>query len=280
MESNLEKINRFSRKELTEEEVYIFPVILCDNDIDRDGEKFTVSALKKLAGLYIGKTGIFSHDPKGENQTARIFDTSVVTDPTRKTADGEVYTCLKANAYMVRTSSNADLIREIDGGIKKEVSVGCAISKQTCSICGRDVRKGPCSHKLGRYYNGRQCYHILDEPTDAFEWSFVAVPAQKGAGVTKKCRADFERHDSGRSIAEELTEELRRDILRLSFLEGDGIPVAMLKEAVMKMDAEELLRMKKAMGNTPSKKSSELESALKKGIGDDRELKNQSFRIA
>lgn len=280
MESNLEKINRFSRKELTEEEVYIFPVILCDNEIDRDGEKFTVSALKKLAGLYIGKTGIFSHDPKGENQTARIFDTSVVTDPTRKTADGEVYTCLKANAYMVRTSSNADLIREIDGGIKKEVSVGCAISKQTCSICGRDVRKGSCSHKLGRYYNGRQCYHILDEPTDAFEWSFVAVPAQKGAGVTKKCRADFERYDSGRSIAEELTEELRRDILRLSFLEGDGIPVAMLKEAVMKMDAEELLRMKKAMGNTSSKKSSELESALKKGAGDDRELKNQSFRIA
>ena len=64
-ENRMEKINRFTRKELTEDDVYCFSVILCDNEIDRDCEKFSVEALKELAGLFIGKTGIFNHDPKG-----------------------------------------------------------------------------------------------------------------------------------------------------------------------------------------------------------------------
>ena len=35
----LQLLNQFTRRELTEEEVYIFDVILCDNEIDRDFEK-------------------------------------------------------------------------------------------------------------------------------------------------------------------------------------------------------------------------------------------------
>ena len=41
----LDKINSFTRRELTEEELYTFPVTLCDNDIDRDGEAFSDKAL-------------------------------------------------------------------------------------------------------------------------------------------------------------------------------------------------------------------------------------------
>ena len=48
-ENRMEKINRFTRKELTEDDVYCFSVILCDNEIDRDCEKFSVEALKELA---------------------------------------------------------------------------------------------------------------------------------------------------------------------------------------------------------------------------------------
>ena len=33
----LGKINRYCRRELTPGEVYTFSVILCDNEIDRDG---------------------------------------------------------------------------------------------------------------------------------------------------------------------------------------------------------------------------------------------------
>ncbi|MBQ7981825.1 MAG: hypothetical protein IJ305_09510 [Oscillospiraceae bacterium] len=180
----LEHLNKFTRKELTAEEVYIFPVTLCDNEIDRDNERFSVKALEEMSEKFVGVTGIFDHNPKGENQTARIFLTEVVKAD-RSNSLGETYTYLKGYAYMVRTDSNADLIREIDGGIKKEVSVSCSAEKQTCSICGADRRVKPCRHVKGRRYDGKRCFFTLENISDAYEWSFVAVPAQPCAGVTK-----------------------------------------------------------------------------------------------
>lgn len=157
-ENNTEKmalINRFARRELKSDEVYTFSVILCDNEIDRDNERFTKESLTALSKLFVGKTGIFNHNPKGENQTARIYKTSVVTDESRITQTGEEYCCLKACAYMMRTEGNSDLIKEIDAGIKKEVSVSCSVSKRLCSVCGSDISKSPCSHRKGRMYSGK-----------------------------------------------------------------------------------------------------------------------------
>ena len=42
-------INKFTKRELEPDEVYAFSVVLCDNDIDRDFERFTNDALEKLA---------------------------------------------------------------------------------------------------------------------------------------------------------------------------------------------------------------------------------------
>ena len=42
-------------------------------------------------------------------------------------------------------------------------------------------------------YKGKLCYGLLKEPTDAYEFSFVAVPAQRGAGVTKSFDGDIEK---------------------------------------------------------------------------------------
>lgn len=278
-DSKMDKINRFTRRKFTEDEVYCFSVILCDNEIDRDGEKFSVSALKKLAELYVGKTGIWSHDPKGENQTARIYEAETVSDPTKKTADGEEYTYLKASAYMVRTDSNADLIKEIEGGIKKEVSVGCAVAKRSCSVCGADRSVG-CTHRKGRSYNGRRCFDILDEPSDAYEWSFVAVPAQKGAGVTKRFSAEEKTYCPTDSVAEELLEDLRRDIIRLSFISGDSVPASLTKAAIMKMEPQELLQMKRALAAVyrPEPRTGELEKALSDSKKQSKS-ENSSFRI-
>ena len=95
----LDKINSFTRREFKAEELYVFPITLCDNDIDRDMERFSDAALEKMQQLFIGKTGIFDHDPTANNQEARVFDTEVIADSSRTTKDGRPYKYLKGLAY-------------------------------------------------------------------------------------------------------------------------------------------------------------------------------------
>ena len=179
----LELINTYTRRTLTAGEVYVFTGALCDNDVDRDGERFTVESLFALEKLFVGKTGIFDHNPSAKNQTARIISCKVENVASRTTATGDEYFCLKARAYLPRTEGNSELIAALDSGIVKEVSVGCAVGKILCSVCGEDI--GMCPHRKGETYGGKLCCGELTEPYDAYEWSFVAVPAQKNAGVTK-----------------------------------------------------------------------------------------------
>ena len=188
----IESINQYSRYAFSPEELYVFSVVLCDNEIDRNLERFTIPALHRLGELFLGKTGLFDHSMKSGDQTARIFSTHVETDPQRTTQAGEPYTRLVARAYLPKTEKNADLILELESGIKKEVSVGCAVGKSTCSVCGADRVKQPCGHVKGRSYGGEWqeqiCCTVLDEPADAYEWSFVAVPNKYSKVKIKKIR--------------------------------------------------------------------------------------------
>ena len=183
---DLAAINALARSELTEEQIYTFSVRLCDNEVDRDFERFPRASLETLAKLFVGKSGIFDHQWSAQGQTARLYKTEVVEEPGQTTEAGDTACWLKGYAYMVRTEGNQDLIVEIEGGIKKEISVGCAVNRSTCSICGSVA--GSCGHRRGQIYDGQLCFFNLEEPADAYEWSFVAVPAQRKAGVVKAMR--------------------------------------------------------------------------------------------
>lgn len=227
----LEMLNKFTRREMSAEEVYIFGVTLCDNEIDRDNERFSRKALEQMAEKFIGVTGIFDHDAKGGNQTARLFYAEVAEED-RQCSAGEKYAALKGYAYMVRTPSNADLIREIEGGIKKEVSVSCVADRHVCSVCGADRREKPCRHVKGRRYDGVRCYVTLEDISDVYEWSFVAVPAQLCAGVTKKYGGDAvcdEERDVPQSPEENVTQGGESDEERRTELEGKIRRALMLK---------------------------------------------------
>ncbi len=271
-QQELDLINRFTRKELKADDVFVFSVILCDNEIDRDGERFDDLALEKLKELFIGVTGIFDHSHSGKNQTSRIFDTSIIEYSDRKTSYGKQYKCLKARAYMPRTESNKNLITEIDAGIKKEVSVCCSVKGYVCSVCGNDMRSERCSHIKGAEYSGNICHCILKDPCDAYEWSFVAVPAQAGAGVVKsypeykvaktfsECEKDLHNGNEiviSRSLSKELGEkfsrlekaaeegkayrnDLTQQAVKYASLVLDTANVETIKEVCDKLDIEKL----------------------------------------
>lgn len=185
-EGDMALINAQAKTPLAPEQIYTFAVRLCDNQVDRDFERFPRKSLERLAKLFVGKSGIFDHCWTALGQTARLYKVEVVDEPGQMTKAGDSLSWLKGYAYMVRTASNLDLISEIEGGIKREVSVGCSVARSVCSICGEEG--GRCGHRKGEAYNGKLCFFSLDEPLDAYEWSFVAVPAQPAAGVVKTKR--------------------------------------------------------------------------------------------
>ena len=180
----LSAINAFTKRALGADEVYTFAVRLCDNEVDRDGERFPRATLEELAELFVGKSGIFDHEWSAKGQAARIYRTEVVEEEGACSA-GEGRCYLKGYAYMLRGGANDALIAEIEGGIKKEVSVGCSVAHCRCSVCGEEM--GKCAHRKGERYGGKLCCAELTEAQDAYEWSFVAVPAQPRAGVLKRC---------------------------------------------------------------------------------------------
>jgi hypothetical protein len=264
-ETELALINLQARKTLTAEEVYTFGVRLCDNEVDRDFERFDLASLQTLAELFVGKSGIFDHSWTAQGQTARIYRTQLVQDGSTTTPTGEPYTYLKGYAYMVRTAANADLIREIDGGIKKEVSVSCAVKDTICSICGESLRdRNKCVHTPGSWYGEQLCYGILTEPTDAYEWSFVAVPAQPKAGVVKRAspfgsdtlkdylsrRRDLLRQvedlEAQAQLGVRYLKGLRQEVVRLSGLLDDGMDYGMRRAMTEKLSEAELLALKES----------------------------------
>lgn len=187
-EAELKAINKYALEPLNAEDVFTFSAILCDNELDRQYEQFSLKALKDLQKLFLGKTVIKDHIASADNQVARIYATELV-ETGKALASGEPHTQLKAHCYMVRTASNKDLITEIRAGIKKEGSVGFRVSSSICSVCGTDNAKNYCRHWPGRSYEKEGgsvlCTFRLDGAKDAYEFSLVAVPAQRTAGVSK-----------------------------------------------------------------------------------------------
>lgn len=186
-------INQFSKRELTPDEVYCFSVVMCDNDVDRDLERFTNKTLDELAPMFVGKTVISDHSWRSGNQIGRIYATDVQRT-TEKTQAGDSLRQLVGKVYMLKSEENRPTIDAIEAGILKEVSVGASVKTRSCSLCGTKFKwnwsawNEECEnhHVMGETYPGEGfCFANLDDPRDAYELSFVAVPAQRNAGVRK-----------------------------------------------------------------------------------------------
>ena len=224
----------------------------------------------------MGKTGIFDHNMKSKDQTARIYHAEVITDAERKTSDGEPYTCIKAKAYMVRTDKNKDLIAEIDAGIKKETSVGCCVSEISCSVCGRNIKTHGCEHQKGKVYGGKLCCYHLSEPTDAYEWSFVAVPAQKNAGVIKSFVPENEK-EKLMEWANEYRDELRADIVKTAASVIPEMKSSSIEEICETLSVKALREMRDAFREN-AKKNLPVVRQLE-SVGADDENHNSEYKI-
>lgn len=179
-DAELTLINAQTLRPLTEEEVFTFRLAACDDQVDRDHERFTGETLEGLAVLFVGKSVLMDHAWLAGSQTARVYAAGV--------EDSGGVKRLILRCYMPRTEQTASIITAIEAGILRECSVGCAVRRVVCSVCGADQVKTCCPHIPGREYDGQLCVMELDGAKDAYEVSLVAVPAQPEAGVIKSKR--------------------------------------------------------------------------------------------
>ena len=179
-EEDLQLINRQALRELKAEEVFTFRLAACDDQIDRDHERFTEACLEQMAQLYVGKPVLKDHLWSAGVQTARVYAAQVEVQ-------GDAHR-LVLRCYMPRTEGTAETIAAIESGMLRECSVGVVVGRVTCSICGANQLDTLCKHMGGREYGGQVCHFDLDAPRDAYEVSLVAVPAQRSAGIIKSKR--------------------------------------------------------------------------------------------
>ena len=252
-EQQMQAINALARAELKPEQVYVFSLRLCDDQIDRDYERFDTEVLPELARMFIGKAGVVDHKWSAEHQIARLFSTEVIRE------DGVSY--IKGWAYIRRGGKGDEWIADLEAGIKKEVSVGCAMARSVCSVCGSEY--GSCGHRKGEIYDGQLCCAILREPVDAYEFSFVAVPAQREAGVLKTMgrgavtlkdlageygvQEEYGELCKLAALGKEYAGTLERDVVRLCLMLELGVEEPVLRSIAGSIRPGDLQVLRKAL---------------------------------
>ena len=171
LDNDMKHINKYSRKDYTKDDVYVFEITLCNSDLDEDYEAISKDCLYKLKDLSLGSSGFLTSDIM-----ARIFDTYIertyISWSNSRLAD-EIYK-LKAKAYVLKNAITEKALNQILNHPK--ISVGFSVKRRVCSICGSSEC---CKHIKGQKYIDEAgieelCYKVLDDPTDFYEWSIVS----------------------------------------------------------------------------------------------------------
>lgn len=118
-EEDLALIARQALRPLAAEEVYTFRLAACNNQVDRDLERFTEATLEDLAKLFVGRPVLLDHKWTAGSQTARVYSAGVEGMPDVEGGQQLVLRC-----YMPRLQSNGDTIAAIETGLLRECSVG------------------------------------------------------------------------------------------------------------------------------------------------------------
>ena len=184
-DDQLERINKFTRKAVTADEVVAFKTLSCNDIPDRDDDRFTTNCVKGFAELEqpfspTGKSYMLDHEYKVANAVGRIFGTD-----TQK-VEGALF--LTNEVYMPNTAQFQPLIEKIDFGINWAVSVGVMLGKDECSL---SFCKAPFSSWGWWCQNGHDkgLYYTEDAEEDAWGWPTPCDPDTNGA---EKCLRNFD----------------------------------------------------------------------------------------
>lgn len=175
----LADINRFALRPLALNEVAVFTLDLCNNQVDRHHSRFPDEELETINRLIVGRPLMERHDLRGALPRGTFFRSQLHRDGTRLSVRPEV--------YVLRTGDNEDFIRNIEGGVYRETSIGFAFRTPECSICGQHIQN--CGHVPGHEYAGASCHFVMRDVVDVLEGSVVSCGSQ-GTQFVAQARHD------------------------------------------------------------------------------------------
>ena len=164
----LDAVNRFALRPLKAEEVALFRLDLCNNQVDKHFSRFPEEELEKINAMVPGRPLMERHDMRGSLPRGTFFRSTLHRE-------GD-FVSVRPEVYVLRTSANADFILNIEGGVYRETSIGFSFRTPECSACGKDIRS--CDHVPGRAYDGHVCHFIMRDVIEVIEGSVVASGSQ------------------------------------------------------------------------------------------------------
>ena len=175
MKSLYERANTLikSNEPFNEYNSIIIPVMLADNEIDKDNEMISQSALIKLLDSSIGHSAIISIPEIYDNIiTGRIIHSEIVHTDKYNSVDIP-YEYIKSYVILRKLGWYGNIVSELIAmnGKMLKTSISFSLLHKYCSICYCDRLKDLCCHTKGNYYNDSKnlCYHIISDVADIYE---------------------------------------------------------------------------------------------------------------
>jgi hypothetical protein len=164
----LDEVNRYALRPLQAEDFVVFTLDLCHNAVDRHFSRFPDEELARIDGMVPGRPLMERHDLRGSLPRGTFFRS-------RLHREGERLS-VRPDVYVLRTRENEGFIRNIEGGVYRETSIGFSFRTPECSVCAKDLRT--CDHVPGRMYGDATCHYIMRDVLEVLEGSVVPTGSQ------------------------------------------------------------------------------------------------------
>ncbi len=171
-------VNRFTLRPLASDEFVVFTLDLCHNKVDRHFSRFPIEELEKISSMVPGRPLMERHDLGGSLPRGTFFRSDLHRVEDRVS--------VRPDVYVLRTNENEGFIRNIEGGVYRETSIGFSFQSPECSICEHDIRT--CDHIPGRTYGDDQCHYVMNNVLEVIEGSVVPSGSQ-GTGFVAQERS-------------------------------------------------------------------------------------------
>jgi hypothetical protein len=242
-EQQLALINKLSRKEFTDDDVFVFGGKSAG---DRIIENRYIQLSKELLQTFVddskkGVSWLLNHSWASYSEPVTIFGRTFDARIVPSNEEGETVE-LQIDKFIPRSDtlkngrSANSVIEDIENGILFDTSIGWGSNKMVCSICNMEYYGGGCTHWRGKTYedadgNQKLCYVIAKNPGFLMEESGVFDGAYRGAGISMCKTGDIIESQQGKFVVVDEFKELEKDTQVLGLYTSKGELMTFVKKS-------------------------------------------------